>query len=306
MKLDSIKKSYINGKLLKSDYIEEMFKVHRTLYEYCEFIKDTDIAKIEITDGSVVITNRDGIKILCRKEDKRLAPIDTLNFGSYEVDEINMSLSLIDDGGSIFDIGSNFGWYSIYFSKKFKKAKIFAFEPVAPTFEYLKFNIKLNGLHNIQPYNFGFSNKAGEETFYFRAEESVSASMANLKGDKKAQKVTCKMMLLDDFVKENKLKVDFIKCDVEGSELLVFEGAKKTISRYKPIIFCEMLRKWSAKFDYHPNKIVKLLKSLGYECFTIKNDSLKRFLKMTDDTIETNFFFLHLKKHKSKIKKLAL
>ena len=50
--------------------------------------------------------------------------------------------------------------------------------------------------------------------------------MANIQEDKGAQKVVCKIMPLDEFVKAKKLKVDFIKCDTEGSELLVFKGAK--------------------------------------------------------------------------------
>ena len=33
--------------------------------------------------------------------------------------------------------------------------------------------------------------------------------------------------IFDHFVSRNKLKVDFIKCDVEGAELFVFLGAKK-------------------------------------------------------------------------------
>ena len=48
------------------------------------------------------------------------------------------------------------------------------------------------------------------------------------------------MLTLDEFVKGKKTKVDFIKCDVEGAELLVFTGGIKSIEKYKPIIFAEM------------------------------------------------------------------
>ena len=173
------------------------------------------------------------------------------------------------------------------------------------TFKYLKINIRLNDASNLQAYNLGLSDQTGEQVFYFRPEESVSASIADLNEDKKARKVVCKIVRLDDFVSKKKLKVDFIKCDVEGAEILVFKGAIETISKNKPIIFAEMLRKWSAKFAYHPNEIIKLLKNIDYDCFTIKDGSLKKLLKITASTVETNFFFLHTKKHESKIRKLA-
>lgn len=305
MNLNKLKKAYLNNKIPKALYIEEMFKIHRYLYEYSEFIKNTDIEKIEISGDSVIMTTKEKIKILCDKNDLRIVPIEILNFNSYEKAEAEMALSLIENGFYIFDVGANFGWYSLLFSKYIKNAKIFAFEPITKTFNYLKANIKLNKATNILPYNLGFSNKKGESVFYFRSAESGSASLVDLKGDKKAQRVVCKMSRLDDFVRNKKLKIDFIKCDVEGAELLVFEGAEETIIKNKPVIFTEMLRKWSAKFNYYPNEIISLLKSIGYECFTTKNGKLKKFVKMNDYTTETNFFFLHSIKHISNIKKLS-
>lgn len=71
--------------------------------------------------------------------------------------------------------------------------------------------------------------------------------------------VQCKLRTLDDYTAETKIRVDFIKCDVEGAELLVFKGAIDTIARDKPVIFSEILRKWSAKFNYNPNEIFDLL-----------------------------------------------
>ena len=32
-----------------------------------------------------------------------------------------------------------------------------------------------------------------------------------------------------------------------------------------------MLRKWSKKFNYHPDEIILLFKKFGYECFKISN-----------------------------------
>ena len=76
---------------------------------------------------------------------------------------------------------------------------------------------------------------------------------------KTTQKVECNVRRMDDFVKdENINRIDFIKCDVEGSELFVYQGGIESIDRFKPIVFSEMLRKWSNKFGYHPNDIINL------------------------------------------------
>jgi FkbM family methyltransferase len=304
MSLSKLKDSYLNKNITKDKYIEKMFSVHKHLFDYSEFIKNTDIEKIEITSGSVVMSTKDKIKFLCEKNDRRIAPVEILNFGSYEKEETEMSLLLIEKGFCIFDIGANFGWYSLFFSKHVKNAKIFSFEPVKNTFNYLNRNITLNKVQNIKTFNFGFSDKEEEKILYVRKSESGIASMVNLKEDKNAKKIICRFSTLDNFVMEKNLKVDFIKCDVEGAELLVLKGGKNIISKYKPIIFAEMLRKWSAKFGYAPKEIIYLLKEFGYQCYTLKNGRLKKFSKMRDNTIQTNFFFLHTKKHSAKIKEL--
>jgi len=109
---------------------------------------------------------------------------------------------------------------------------------------------------------------------------------------------------LDNFISERKLKVDFIKCDVEGAELFVFKGGIETIKIHKPIILAEMLRKWATNFNYHPNEIIELLSDIGYRCFTAKGEKLIEFFTMDEKTVETTFFFLHSVKHNSKINSL--
>lgn len=304
MTLSDLKKAYMSSSIPKAKYIDEMFKRHGLLFQYSDFLKRTDISKIVIDNSRVLMTCRDGIEIVCSPSDKRLAPIDALNFNTYEKPELETSLMLIENKFTVFDIGANVGWYSLHYSKAFPKISIYAFEPIGETYKYLKENIQINTAKNISTYNFGFSDQAGFKTFYFRKEESVSASMADLRSDRNARKTKCKMLRLDDFSARNNIKIDFIKCDVEGSELLVVKGGMGAISKYRPVIFAEMLRKWSAKFGYHPNELIKLLKDVGYTCFRIKNGKLSLFKQMTDLTTETNFFFLHSHKHKDKIKRL--
>jgi FkbM family methyltransferase len=305
MNLRNLKAAYLRGQIGKPEYINQMHELHKILFDYSSFLKETDIEKIEILDDSVVMTSRVGqVKIYCDEYDKRLVPLEILNFGSYEKNDFEIISRLLKKLASqsklpinFFDIGANVGWYTLSLFKIFSnKVRFLAFEPIPVTFEKLKANIDLNKA-SVSLYNFGFSVQEQDLTFYYYPEGSVNASAANLSESEHVQEILCRVRKLDDFVSEECLTLDFIKCDVEGAELFVFQGGIDSIKKHKPVIFTEMLRKWSAKFNYNPNDIINLLLDLGYRCFVSKADRLVEFSRMDDNTVETNFFFLHSSKH---------
>ncbi len=308
MSLFECRTQFQTGLIDKPGYIDAMFNLHSRLFEYSNFIKNTDIASIEIQEAGLIITLKpNGIKLMCESLDKRTAPIETLNFNAYEPVEANMVFRLLDPHMVFFDIGANIGWYSIQVAKHDPTIKVYSFEPIPQTYSVFNKNIALNKLTNVKPYNMGFSDNNQDLVFYFDSLASGNASARNLTDNASLQKITSKTEKLDDFFSKSKLEqLDFIKCDVEGAELLVFQGGLDVLKTHQPIIFTEMLRKWSEKFDYHPNAIIDLLAGLGYGCFTPKNDKLVRFSRMDDETIETNFFFLHQVKHAAKIQELSV
>lgn len=302
MRLKNLKLKFLKGEISKVDYINSMHKIHQYLSEYAAFIKDTDIARIEITDGLIVMVSRKSkVKMIVNTNDKRTTPIEIVNFGAFEKNDFPMLLKLIYDNSVFFDIGANIGWVSINVAKMKKNVKVFAFEPIPETFTSLKENIKINQIKTIKAFNFGFSNQENESFFYYDLRDSGSASLANLSSSAHVKRVKCSLKKLDDFITEAKVKIDCIKCDVEGAEFFVFEGGIKTLEKQKPIIFVEMLRKWAAKFNYNPNDTIELLKNIGYTCYFVKNDRLVELRRMMEKTAQTNFFFLHKVKHKDKI-----
>lgn len=307
MKIAKTRNDFLGGKITKPEFIQGMYQDHHTkLFDYANYLKQTNIASIEITDDVVVMISRDkGVKMICPLGDYRVAPIEALNFLDYETTDSAMIMRLVSPNDCVIDIGANMGWYSINIAKTYPQSKVHAFEPIPKTYSFLEQNIKLNQLTNVASHPFGLSNERKDLTFYFYPEGSGNASSANLSERTDAELVTCHVELLDDFVRANKLHVDFIKCDVEGAELFAFQGATETLQRDKPIVFTEMLRKWAAKFDYHPNEIIELFTSLGYRCFYADGSTLTELAEMTDDTVETNFFFLHSEKHADLISELV-
>jgi len=297
---------YNAGEISKEDYITSNYdESHSSLFEYSEYLCQTNISKIEIKDNGVVFTFRDsGIRILCPPGDHRVAPIETLNFSDYEKEESWMIDRLINDGDTIFDVGANMGYYSLVLAKKHPKANIHCFEPIPTTFALCEKNISLNALSNITSNNFGLADKAGSFPFYFYPEGSGNASAVNVSGRVGVVEIDCELKTLDEYVLETNADIDFIKCDVEGAELFTFMGGLNTIERDKPVVFAEILRKYCLKYDYDYNDIFRMFYKLGYRAFTVRGKHLLPFNLMDEKTVQTNFFFLHAEKHASSILEL--
>lgn len=301
-------KSFENKGIDKATFIQAMHERHHAaLFDYADYLASTNIRKIEIESGRVVMTSRDrGIRIVCAPKDFRIAPIETLNFSDYEKDESAMMENLVMENDAFFDIGANIGWYSLNIAASRRNAQIFAFEPIPKTFAQLQVNVALNLMSNISIHNFGFSNLSGNVDFFYYPEGSGNASYANVTERSDVETVTCQLKTLDEYIASSKQRIDFIKCDVEGAELFVFEGGIKAIGENLPVIFSEILRKWSAKFNYNPNQIFDLLSGLGYHPFTVKGCHLATFGRMDEATLETNFFFLHKEKHGDLIRRYLI
>jgi len=295
-------KSYNSNEIDKSEYVKKMYSYHNLLFEYKELLKTNIVSEIIINKDKLIAKFKDPeISMIINEHDHRIAPIESLNFNNYEGEETRLILELISEDFSnnynILDIGANIGWYSLAISKYFPKSTIHSFEPIPSTFRFLTKNIKLNNFKNIKLNNFGFSNEDKDISFYYYKEGSGNSSLMNLADSSDVSTVSSRVMKLDNYMKTNNHSLDFIKCDVEGAEFLVFQGGVEAIKKNKPIVFSEMLRKYSLKFNYHPNEIITFFKDLGYICYVIKNNKLSLFELMDDNTIETNFIFLHKTKH---------
>lgn len=294
--------------MLKTDIARDLYqKYYFILFEFAKDLKNSNVKEISIKDGSVVITTRKENILLNCLEGEMTSALGQLILAGTEKNEQEMMTALLREiiknkGGNnsnaiFFDIGANIGWYSIYFEKLFKKLQIHAFEPVKSTYEQFLKNISLNQSGLIHAKNIGLADQNGTVDFYVSPSLLAASSLADtFKTDDKI-KVKGEIRRLDDYCHENDILPDFIKCDVEGAELLVFKGAEKTLSEARPLVMTELLRKWTKCFNYHPNDVIELFKEQNYSCYVIADSKLRPCEAVTDDTIETNFFFLHNEAH---------
>jgi len=304
-RLRKLFEQYRKGEIDKESYISKMHGIHKIFWEYKDFIQNKNVDSIKITQDNVFITTIEGLVLTCDPKDERAVSIEILNFGDYEAKELNMLQKFLKKDSVILDIGANIGWYCLNLSKYVPLGCIIAFEPIPKTFEYLKNNIKINNIKNVKINDFGLSDAEGAFEFYYDPKLSGSSSLKSLHESRKHEIVKCKLKRLDDLIINLTSRIDLIKCDVEGGELFVIKGALETLKKMKPVLFLELLRKWSAKFGYHPNDAIRLLKEIGYDCYFIDNNNLIKIAEINEQTIATNFFFLDSEKHKNYINFLS-
>lgn len=184
--------------------------------------------------------------------------------GGYEAHIAVLFDLLVPLDGVFLDIGSNWGWFSLFVaSKPGFRGQIHAFEPFPSSFRDLESVVAQAGLtERIQCHGFALSEQAGAVSMFLPDKfQSGQAIMQDIQG---SGQTGIKAQTLDSL----KLpQVSVIKMDVEGSEGRVIRGATQTLSQSQPMIVMENGRHFSdVKKTLDP---LFLLKDLGYQFFHV-------------------------------------
>lgn len=148
----------------------------------------------------------------------------------------------------ILDCGANIGLSVIYFKMLYPNCKIVAFEPDKKIFRILKQNIRCFNYNDIKLVPKGIWKE--KTTVDFQPDGSDGGRISS-PGDQKIIKI--ETLSLRDYLYK---KVDFLKIDIEGVEVEVFEDIKNKL-RYVDKIFVEY-----HSFRYQKQCLDKLLKIL--------------------------------------------
>jgi FkbM family methyltransferase len=166
----------------------------------------------------------------------------------------------IGAGDVVIDVGANLGFTTALFSRLCGPAgRIYSFEPSPTVFSKLDAVVVRNKLQNVTIYNVGCGERAGCMALYL-AEYSGNASLNVRNTGKETRTQKVEIVVLDEFLKENLKRLDFLKIDTEGFEDSVLRGAVGLLKRFQPVIYLEL----STEYLDSSQAAVSLLKSLDY------------------------------------------
>ncbi len=213
---------------------------------------------------------------------------DLFWFGIKDMWDMWHIKKIIKPESTIFDVGSNFGYYSISIALELNRAcKIYSFEPFLPAYERLVTHISLNNLGGcIIPYQLAISDKdTGSGTLSSRSDNSGASYIVDYgKGD-------IQLTSLDFFCSSHNInKVDLIKIDVEGFEFSVLKGAQNTVLHSKPIIFFELNPPCLERNNLTVKDLVDLLIRYNYFLYTANRKRLVPLVNLPSGRDYINVF----------------
>jgi FkbM family methyltransferase len=163
-----------------------------------------------------------------------------LNYESENRDEL---LSSLPKNGVLYDIGANIGLYSVYAALKRKDIKIIGFEPDETVYNCISKTIKSFPDQEIKIFKKGVGLKNETLKLYHSSVNDGGHSFAVRDDEDEKQYIgyeEVEVVNLDDFIKSNNLPMpDVVKIDVEGFELEVLSGMKKTLEETAPVLMVE-------------------------------------------------------------------
>ncbi len=191
--------------------------------------------------------------------------------------------SVLREGDVAVDVGSNIGTTVIPSSLNVgKSGKVYAFEPHPRIFSYLKGNLRLNKIRNVEAYNIAIGNQKGH--IYLSNRKNDDMNMVGLREEENCLQTP--IATLDSFIKDNE-KIALLKIDVEGYEKFVLEGAERTLAATE-CVFMEMTENFLSKYDSSSQQVMKILEQNKFRIFRFKDSQHIIIHEITSSFIKTS------------------
>ena len=167
------------------------------------------------------------------------------------------------------DVGAHIGYDSLKAGVQVgPEGRVVAFEPNPNTLTLLRANIAASGAANVivQPIAL---HRCRVDVDPVRLDSGGSSGSARRLSRENAGSATRTYTVrgrpIDDVIAELGLtRVDVLKADVEGAELLVLRGAAQTLRRYHPKLVLEVVPRQLANMNASVEELEAFIKSVGY------------------------------------------
>jgi FkbM family methyltransferase len=213
---------------------------------------------------SVMVRSADGRRFRVEVHDPNAFHL--MMWSHYDPYESDLVRRLVRSGDICADIGANDGWYTTLFALLVgPSGRVHAFEPVPATRVILQENCERNGFGDRVIVNaLALSDRSGEEVLFVPAHRGGASLRQDPAGG--GEMMPCRLTTLDEYCRSAGVReFRFIKCDVEGAEKAVIQGAHELLSAERPPLWLlELHRGTAARFGYRPADLLELLSGYGY------------------------------------------
>jgi len=199
------------------------------------------------------------------------------NFGEGHNSGFSYCLEQSKNKTVVLDIGAHIGLYSMPLSRRISsEGTIYAFEPSSINRSYLKQHLELNDINNVEviPYLVGKDNL--DNVVFYEDENQVNPMgglvlIKHIEND--AVPVSKKMVALDQFCIDKKIKPELLKIDVEGAEIDLLWGGIEIIKNSRPIIVLSLHPRHIEQMGQSLDSLTEYLHVVNYKCLTYEGKS---------------------------------
>jgi FkbM family methyltransferase len=215
--------------------------------------------------------------------------------GHYEAPTEALFRKLLPGAKCFVDIGANNGFFAILAARQMNDAgRVFAFEPFPATFARLQRNLQVARVQSVEARPIALSNATERRSMFARVGAlgyTTFAGQEDTAHDKAAETATATIdesVECDTFdrvwAKCGEGRVDLVKMDIEGAELLVLEGMAQALrDRLFRHMFLEVHPRQIRDLGGEPRRVAELLAEQGYRLLERRNGRL--------DDLDTDAFF---------------
>lgn len=176
----------------------------------------------------------------------------------------------VTPGSWIIDVGANIGFFSVYFCQWVSEGgKVIALEPEPHNYSQLLVTLKReNQEGKIETHSVAVDCQKGTVRLALNPAHPGDHKLGT--EGIKVSAVSIDSLLAD----RNWPDVSLIKIDVQGAEMRVLQGARKTIERAHPAFFVEIDESALHQFDASAKDIFMFFSQFGYNAYMLGEKSI--------------------------------
>jgi FkbM family methyltransferase len=183
----------------------------------------------------------------------------------FDYDVYKYAELFVKEDTIVIDAGANYGQMSILFSQLKPNVIVYAFEAYKYISDILIKNVKANKA-NVKVFNCVLGDKSIKNLIIsdstLKTYNNYGSNVVEF-NEKNSSGNLVDAIKIDDL--DLQKKISFMKIDVQGYDLKVLIGAKKTIKKNKMPIIVEYSKEFEDRFNYKFSDFLKILEQFNYK-----------------------------------------